>query len=62
MRNLLALAWYLVLAVVSVSNATFDPSNYLRSQQLDPSLSIYWTLQSNSIKLAIQVPILFQLE
>ena len=62
MRNLLALAWYLVLAVVSVSNAAFDPSNYLRSQQLDPSLSIYWTLQSNSIKLAIQVPILFQLE
>ena len=44
------LVWYLTIA-----QATFDPSGYLRSQQLDPSMSIYWKLQSNSIQIALKV-------
>jgi hypothetical protein len=38
-----------------IAQAAFDPTSYPRSQQLDPSMLIYWKLQSNSIQIALKV-------
>jgi hypothetical protein len=35
--------------------ATFNPASYPRYQQLDPSMLIYWKMQSDSIQMAIRV-------
>ena len=45
----------ILILISSSAVAAFDASTYSRSQQLDPSVSIYWNLQPTSIKLAIRV-------
>jgi hypothetical protein len=45
----------LVCFLVQAALATFNPASYPRYQQLDPSMLIYWKMQSDSIQMAIRV-------
>jgi hypothetical protein len=45
----------LLLCSPLLALAAFDPGNNERNQQLSPSMQIFWTLNSSSIALAMQV-------
>jgi hypothetical protein len=52
MRSLITLV---LLIAPSLTLAAFDTNNYPRSQQLSPSMKIFWKLNDSSIMLAMQV-------